>query len=57
MQVDRAQVLLDRQAMSLTQVAKRHGISRSSVCRIVKQQAALIPESVSFGNQLSAGAD
>jgi DNA invertase Pin-like site-specific DNA recombinase len=54
MQVDRAQVLLDRQAMSLTQVAKRHGISRASVCRIVKQ-AALVAASVSSGIQLSGG--
>ena len=31
--VDREQVIQDRRSgMSLTQVAKRHGISRSSVC-------------------------
>jgi DNA invertase Pin-like site-specific DNA recombinase len=41
MKVDRAQVLIDRQTMSLTATAKRHGISRASVCRIVKQ--SLVP--------------
>jgi DNA invertase Pin-like site-specific DNA recombinase len=39
MVVDRAQIVLDRQTMSLTTTAKRHGISRASVCRIVKQAA------------------
>jgi DNA invertase Pin-like site-specific DNA recombinase len=39
--VNREQVILDRREMSLTQVAKKHGISRASVCRIVKQQPAL----------------
>jgi hypothetical protein len=37
--VDRAQVVLDRQTMSLTQIARKHSISRASVCRIVKQAA------------------
>jgi hypothetical protein len=39
MQVDRAQVVLDRQTMSLTQIARKHSMSRASVCTIVKQAA------------------
>jgi DNA invertase Pin-like site-specific DNA recombinase len=36
--VDREQVVLDRRSgMSLTQVAKRHNISRASVCRLMKE--------------------
>ena len=36
--VDRAQVITDRRSgMSLTQVAKKHGISRASVCRLMKE--------------------
>lgn len=36
--VDREQVVLDRRSgMSLTQVAKKHNISRASVCRMVKE--------------------
>jgi DNA invertase Pin-like site-specific DNA recombinase len=36
--VDRQQVLIDRRSgMSLTQVAKRHNISRASVCRLMKE--------------------
>jgi DNA invertase Pin-like site-specific DNA recombinase len=36
--VDREQVVLDRRSgMSLTQVAKKHNISRASVCRFVKE--------------------
>src|SRR6202158_2229304 len=36
--VDRQQVVLDRRCgMSLTQVAKKHGISRASVCRLMKE--------------------
>jgi len=39
--VDREQVVRDRQSrMSLTQVARKHGISRASVCRIVKELGA-----------------
>jgi DNA invertase Pin-like site-specific DNA recombinase len=45
--VNREQVVEDRRSMSLTTVAKKHGISRASVCRIVKQQPALAPP-VSF---------
>jgi DNA invertase Pin-like site-specific DNA recombinase len=36
--VDRDQVVWDRRSgMSLTQVAKKHNISRASVCRMVKE--------------------
>ena len=36
--VNRQQVIADRRSgMSLTQVAKKHGISRASVCRLVKE--------------------
>jgi DNA invertase Pin-like site-specific DNA recombinase len=36
--VDRGQVVLDRRSgMSLTQVAKKHNISRASVCRLMKE--------------------
>ena len=36
--VDREQVVIDRRSgMSLTQVAKKHGISRASVCRLMKE--------------------
>ena len=36
--VNREQVVLDRRSgMSLTQVAKRHNISRASVCRLMQQ--------------------
>jgi DNA invertase Pin-like site-specific DNA recombinase len=39
--VDREQVIHDRQSgMSLTQVAKKHAISRASVCRVVRTQQA-----------------
>jgi len=37
MDVNRQQVIADRRSgMSLTQVAKKHGISRASVCRLMK---------------------
>ena len=36
--VDRQQVITDRRSgLSLTQVARKHGISRASVCRLVKE--------------------
>jgi DNA invertase Pin-like site-specific DNA recombinase len=39
--VDRQQVVIDRRSgMSLTVVAKKHGISRASVCRMVKAASA-----------------
>ena len=35
--INRDQVVLDRRSgLSLTQVAKKHGISRASVCRLMK---------------------
>jgi DNA invertase Pin-like site-specific DNA recombinase len=40
--VDREQVVYDRRSgMSLTQVAKRHNISRASVCRMVKEDSEI----------------
>jgi DNA invertase Pin-like site-specific DNA recombinase len=42
--VDREQVLQDRRSgMSLTLVARKHAISRASVCRIAKEHRALAP--------------
>jgi hypothetical protein len=39
--IDRLQVVLDRHSgMSLTQVARKHSISRASVCRMVKESTA-----------------
>jgi transposase len=39
--VDREQVVRDRRSgMSLTQVAKRHSISRASVCRLMKEASS-----------------
>ena len=36
--VNREQVVIDRRSgLSLTQVAKRHNISRASVCRLMKE--------------------
>jgi DNA invertase Pin-like site-specific DNA recombinase len=47
--VNRQQVIQDRlSGMSLTQVAKKHAISRASVCRLVKEtkgdQESLVPK-------------
>jgi DNA invertase Pin-like site-specific DNA recombinase len=40
--IDRAEVVRDRHAgLSLRQVAKKHGISRASVCRLMKQADAV----------------
>lgn len=40
--IDRDQVVIDRQSgMSLTQTARKHGISRASVCRLMKQHLSL----------------
>jgi DNA invertase Pin-like site-specific DNA recombinase len=49
--VNRQQVVQDRRSgMSLTQVAKKHGISRASVCRLMKEASsnpdATVPASV-----------
>jgi DNA invertase Pin-like site-specific DNA recombinase len=39
--IDRQQIVQDRRSgMSLTQVAKRHNISRASVCRLMKEAGA-----------------
>jgi hypothetical protein len=39
--VDRVQVVIDRRCgLSLTVVAKRHSISRASVCRLMKEATA-----------------
>jgi DNA invertase Pin-like site-specific DNA recombinase len=47
--INRDQVVLDRRSgLSLTQIAKKHGISRASVCRLVKEakgdQESLVPK-------------
>jgi DNA invertase Pin-like site-specific DNA recombinase len=58
--VDRGQVVIDRRSgMSLTQVAKRHNISRASVCRLMKEATensspALTP-AVGLAQQAGAG--
>jgi DNA invertase Pin-like site-specific DNA recombinase len=42
--VDRALVITDRRSgLSLTQVAKKHGISRASVCRLMKEAGGNAP--------------
>jgi len=39
--INREQVVQDRRSgLSLTQVAKRHSISRASVCRLMKEAAS-----------------
>lgn len=50
--VDREQVVNDRRSgMSLTQVAKKHGISRASVCRLMKETSTNPDARVyAFGN-------
>ncbi|MBZ5598448.1 MAG: recombinase family protein [Acidobacteriia bacterium] len=59
--VDREQIVQDRRSgMSLTQVARKHSISRASVCRIMKEAnenpvtAALSP-AVELAQQAEAG--
>ena len=53
--VDRRQVIDDRRSgLSLTQVAKKHGISRASVCRLMKEasgnsRARVLLEGASIG--------
>ena len=50
--VNREQVVLDRRnGLSLSQTARKHGISRASVCRIAKQ-SSLTPGSASCEEQL-----
>ena len=42
LEIDREQVVGDRRSgMSLRQVARKHGISRASVCRLVKESGRL----------------
>ena len=60
--VDRAQVVRDRRSgMSLTRVAQKHGISRASVCRLVRESAfaatSLLSATTPCGEQLSAGVE
>ena len=53
--IDRQQVVLDRRSgLSLTQVAKRHNISRASVCRLMKE-ASGNPVSPMFLERSSIG--
>jgi DNA invertase Pin-like site-specific DNA recombinase len=48
--VDRQQVVDDRRSgMSLTQVARKHSISRASVCRMVKESNSHLAASASTG--------
>jgi transposase len=52
--VNREQIVLDRRSgMSLTQVAKKHSISRASVCRLMKEfgrtDASLTVQPTMFG--------
>jgi DNA invertase Pin-like site-specific DNA recombinase len=61
--VNREQVVQDRRSgMSLTQVAKKHGISRASVCRLMKEAgtisdaAVLVSETV-LGQQAQVQGD
>jgi DNA invertase Pin-like site-specific DNA recombinase len=57
MNVDRAQVVRDRlSGMSLTQVAKRHSISRASVCRLMRE-SALATATMPGDEQLLAAAE
>ena len=59
--VDREQVVIDRRSgMSLTQVAKRHNISRASVCRLMKEAGenpspTLLTPAVGLAQQAGAG--
>lgn len=59
--LDREQVVLDRRSrMSLTQVAKKHNISRASGCRLMKEakgntNPAVLTPSVGFTQQAGAG--
>jgi DNA invertase Pin-like site-specific DNA recombinase len=58
--VDREQVVVDRRSgLSLTQVAKKHNISRASVCRLMKEVSenavpAVPPTAVELAQQAGA---
>lgn len=48
LKIDRQQIVIDRRSgMSLTQVARKHRISRASVCRLVKKSAETNAETAS----------
>ena len=55
--INRDQVVLDRRSgLSLTQVAKKHGISRASVCRLMKEangscHSPVLPEGASIARE------
>src|SRR5271166_4956331 len=50
--VDRAAIVQDRLAgLSLTEVAKKHRVSRATVCRLVKESGRLTKTGVPIGNQ------
>ena len=54
--VDREQVVRDRRSgLSLTATARKHGISRASVCRIAKQSGLMAATQPPCGEQLSLG--
>jgi DNA invertase Pin-like site-specific DNA recombinase len=58
--IDREQVKRDRlSGMSLTQVAKKHGISRASVCRLMKEMGGspqgLIPQCPQLADSKESG--
>jgi DNA invertase Pin-like site-specific DNA recombinase len=49
--INRGQVVQDRRSgMSLTQVAKKHRISRASVCRLVKESGASATRVIALEN-------
>jgi DNA invertase Pin-like site-specific DNA recombinase len=53
--VNREQVILDRRSgMSLTQVAKKHAISRASVCRLMKEASGSCALAVTITGRASA---
>ena len=55
--VNRQQVVDDRRSgMSLTQVAKKHGISRASVCRLMKEASDSPKEAPAFAVSQQASA-
>jgi len=57
--VNREQIILDRRSgMSLTQVATKHGVSRASVCRLVKDSGrnAVLPTLVGNVQQQASAA-
>jgi len=56
--VDREQIVIDRRSgMSLTQIAEKHGISRASVCRLMKSDslAASVHAEVATASSIALG--